>query len=66
MAIVLPLTIAPAASVGPSVPSVPALSRVIAGLPSISAANLRARSMFRPPLPEPVTVMVVSPPEINN
>ena len=55
--------LAPAASVGPSVPSVPAESSVISFSPAISSAKARASSWFLPPLPVPFTVTVVSPPE---
>ncbi len=64
-ATVLPLTIAPAASVGPSVPSVPSAMTHVLGRPAISNAAEAANSWARPPFPRPVTVTVVSPPAIT-
>ena len=58
---------APAASVGPSVPSVPQQSTAIPPSPSISSAADMANSWLRPPLPSAPSFMVtvVSPPEIR-
>ena len=55
--------IAPAASVGPSPPSVPPLRTTIFFLSAISMAAARTNSWFRPPSPLPVIFTVVSPPE---
>ncbi len=59
---VFPPAKAPAASVGPSVPSVPALRMEMRGSPSMDMAAARASSWFRPPFPRPRMVTVVSPP----
>src|SRR5579872_684660 len=48
-----PSAIAPAASVGPSVPSVPPLSTTVAGSPAISMAAASTNSWLRPPRPLP-------------
>src|ERR1017187_6198754 len=53
---------APAASVGPSVPSVPALKTTTRGMPAMSKAAARVNSWLRPPRPSPLMVTVVSPP----
>ena len=60
-----PSAIAPAASVGPSVPSVPAARTTTSSSPSMASAAARANSWQRPPLPLPLTVTVVSPPAIR-
>jgi hypothetical protein len=56
---------APAASVGPSVPSLPQNRPKTPGAASVSRANARAHSVFLPPSPDPVTGTVVSPPEMT-
>ena len=53
---------APAASVGPSLPSVPAASRAAPAVPSSSRPATRANSWLRPPRPSPRRVRVSSPP----
>jgi hypothetical protein len=57
---------APAASVGPSVPSVPPLSTTTPSLPARSMAAASTNSWFLPPSPPPRRVTVVSPPEIRH
>ena len=57
---------APAASVGPSVPSVPPLSTTTSLLPARSMAAASTNSWFLPPSPLPRSVTVVSPPEIRH
>jgi hypothetical protein len=56
---------APAASVGPSIPSVPQKRPKICPCPIISIEKERVSSVFLPPFPPPVTVVVVSPPKIR-
>ncbi len=62
---VLPSTMAPAASVGPSIPSVPQETIEIAFRSWISLLAARVSSWFLPPNPLPFTVTVVSPPKIR-
>ncbi len=59
---VAPSTTAPAASVGPSIPSVPAERRKTPSSPSNSRAAPSANSWLGPPRPSPFTLTVVSPP----
>ena len=54
----------PAASVGPSVPSLPILNMAAFLIPSIPLAADSAISRFLPPLPCPVRLTTVSPPAI--
>ena len=61
-AIVSESTTAPAASVGPSLPSVPEESIVIPGLFCSRRADNSARCWFLPPFPLPLTFTTVSPP----
>jgi hypothetical protein len=56
---------APAAGLLPSMPSVPALSTVMAS-PEILAAQARANCWLRPPVPPFSTFTVTSPPEIRH
>ena len=58
---VFPSITAPAASVGPSVPSVPIATTHTLARPAISRAAAAANSCALPPVPFPVTVTVVSP-----
>ena len=59
------VTIAPATSSAPSTPSVSPAMAKIRGRPSSSTASDSRNSTFRPPLPAPPTVTVVSPPEMR-
>ncbi len=55
----------PAASVGPSLPSVPPLRiTTLSGKSDILMAAARQNSWFLPPFPFPLMVTVVSPPDI--
>ena len=62
---VSPSTIPPAASVGPSVPSVATEAMTTLSSPSMPRAAERASSWFLPPNPFPFTWTTVSPPRIT-
>ena len=61
---VVPSTIPPAASVGPSVPSEPMATKSACGIPSKYGVADNAISWFLPPVPFPVKLTTVSPPQM--
>jgi hypothetical protein len=62
---VVPSTLPPAASVGPSLPSASAANAARPSTPSSARASASENSPFGPPLPSPRAVTVASPPPIR-